>query len=152
MLSNGRQLIPPTDDEFNGLVYWVGEDLLLTNACRKMKIHPHRLERWMEQGSTDAKEGINSVFANLYYKIRESQSIRISETLKKMTTCPKNWQALAWFLERCFKEDFSNDAEQYRRLLEDYQRIIIEIQRIKDLPKEALKGVLINGQLDSKSD
>ena len=145
-------LQPPTKTQINFFTDRAYEDLLLSNVCRRSSVHPELAAKWMERGSQDASNGIDSNFSDFYYKVREAQSKKISETLKKISGCPRNWQSLAWYLEKCFREDFSNEAEMYKKLLEDYQRIIQDISRIKDMPKANLKGVIINGQLDTKSD
>lgn len=145
-------VMPPDEATIDAISKWVYQDLLLSNAARRSRVHQDILDAWMEKGSDDAKEGINSNFSSLYFTVREMQAKRISETLAKISSCPRNWQSLAWFLEKCFREDFSNDAELYKNLLDDYRRIIQDITQIKDFPNADLKGIIIDGELDTESD
>jgi hypothetical protein len=143
-------VIPLDDEQTRLFLHYVGEDLLLSNAARHIGITPGRLMRLMERGMTDIEEGeINSVFAQLYTSTTKKQAEKISNLLYKIELCQKNWQALAWKLEKCFKEEFSIDAPEFKQLLEKYLKLSEDYQRLKDKP--SLQGAMTDGkrELDS---
>src|SRR5690242_13780005 len=94
----GRPFEPPTLEQIEQIVKSVRENMSLNLAAMAARLHPYRIERWMMQGSDDAKNLIDSKCAHLFKSVRENQSLKAQELLKKIETCPKNWQALAWKL------------------------------------------------------
>jgi len=54
----------------------------------------------------------------------------------------KNWQAIAWLLERCFREDFGADAGVIQILLEKAEKMEQSLKRLEINP---LQGAINHG-------
>lgn len=146
----GRPEREPTDEEITTLTYWVRENLTLSNAARHAGVHPYILNRWMEYGSDDVKQNLVTIYSQLFKKVCKSQADKITELLNKIETCPKNFGALVWILEKCFKEEFSSDAEEYKYLVEKYLKLQDDYESLKK--RKSLQGVAKDGgKVDSSS-
>lgn len=146
----GRPMIEPTQEQITNLVYWVGEDISLPNAARHTHVHPQQLDRWMKQGSDDILVESNTIYAQLYTQVRKSQATKISDLLKRIESCPKNWQALAWKLEKCVRDEFGADSVEIKELLERVDKLSEAVKRMIENP---LHGVVSDGrEMDSKGD
>lgn len=118
-------------------------NLSISNAARIARIHPESIKNWMEKGFIDSKEPESSIFGQFFVDVREAQGIKISELLRKMEEGSKNWQSIAWILEKCCAEDFGKDSELYKQLLEDYKKLIQDMMVRKNQP---LQGRVVDGE------
>jgi transposase len=140
---NGRPFRVPTDEEINLISYWVGENLSLPNAARHAEHDPATVYRWMEQGREDNSKELDTPYTKLFKSVSKSQSEKITKLLNKIEECPKNFNALCWILEKCFREEFSNDAEEYKYLVEKFLKLQDAYDRLKK--KQSLQGVAKDG-------
>jgi hypothetical protein len=67
----------------------------------------------------------NSIFADFYQQYHERKAEVLAAKLEKLDKCPKNYGALTWILERCFRDDFENKSESQKKL-EDYVFNVIQ--------------------------
>lgn len=81
---------------------------------------PHqRLSDWIKFGKRDMHmEKKNSIFADFYQQYYEKRAEVLHEKLKKLELCPKNYGAITWILEKCYKEDFEGITEAQRELID----------------------------------
>ncbi len=128
----GRPLVPFSEAERVNFLAYVGEDLLLSNAARHIGATPQRVQNLMNRGQADIEADLNTEFAQIYREVRKKQAEKISHLLYRIEQCPKNWQALAWKLEKCFREDFGTDVELYKELLDNYRKLLDDMKRIND--------------------
>ncbi len=132
----GRPFCDPTLSDVENLLHWSGKDLLISNAARCARIHPYIVERWMKQGGEDVLEGNDTVCAQLFIDLRQKQGLKVSELLSKIDSCCKNWQAIAWRLEKCFAEDFGRESEIYKELLDQFKKLLQDRERNLEKPIE----------------
>lgn len=149
----GRPIEPLSKEKEASFIYWVGEDLLLTNASRHIGITPKRLKNIMDRGEDDINQlqDESTEFAQFYIAVRKKQAEKISKLLHQIEMCPKNWQALAWKLEKCFREDFGQEAEMYKDLLDSYKKLFESYKQL--LESKTSQRIVDDGrEMDSKGD
>jgi len=146
----GRPERVPKEDEINTIAYWVGENLSLPNAARHAGVDPSTLNRWMEQGREDNRDELITPYKKLFLLVSKNQAEKITKLLNRIETCPKNFGALCWILEKCFKEEFSSDAEEFKYLVEKYLKLQDAYESLTK--RQSLQGVAKNGgKVDSSS-
>jgi hypothetical protein len=140
-----------TDEVIAKILYFAEADLLLNNAARCARVHEDTLKRWMELGRQDIKDDRETFLASFYLQVREKQALKISKLLDMIETGAKNWQALAWKLEKCFREDFGLDAPEYKELLDRYLELSNDLKRLRN-DRATPQGGLNNGrEMDCRS-
>jgi hypothetical protein len=141
-----------TDEVYAKILHHAYSDLILNNAARCARVHEDTLKRWMFIGKEDLQFNRVTFLASFYVQVREKQATKISELLQKIENCSKNWQALAWKLEKCFREDFGADAPEFKELLDQYIKLRDDFIKLKN-QLALTQGALKNAEkLDSGSD
>ena len=87
-------------------------------------IHPNTLNNWILRGEKDQSENIDSVYAQFWGKYHSLRAACLAEKLNHLAACPKNYGALTWTLERCFREDCGPEAQEIRELRELFTKIL----------------------------
>jgi hypothetical protein len=85
-------------------------------------IPPQTLHHWLKRGNTEIKEGISpddSIYVKLSQAYYHKRSEVLEEKLARLDECPKNYGAITWLLEKCFKDDFESKSDHVKQL-EDY--------------------------------
>ena len=60
---------------------------------------------WLKRGEEDYERGVSSLYRQFYEAMEESRSFAETEAVKGILEAgKKQWQALAWFLERRYPE------------------------------------------------
>lgn len=60
---------------------------------------------WLQKGEEDYERGVSSLYRQFYEAMEESRSLAETEAVKGILEAgKKQWQALAWFLERRYPE------------------------------------------------
>lgn len=116
------------------IVEQIRERLSVSNAARIARVHPESIKNWIEQGFKDIKDKKDTIFAHFFVNIREAQGKKVAEMLKKIEEGQKNWQGIAWILEKCCADEFGKDSELYRQLLEDYKKLMEDMINRKNTP------------------
>lgn len=97
----------------------IPEVIVQQQVAYRSKTHPATLSQWLKLGNRDLKEGKNST---LYAQLAEKYYLKRSDVLKQkldqLAVCPKNYGAITWILEKCFKDDFEVMSEAHKQLLE----------------------------------
>lgn len=88
-------------------------------------------KEWLQKGKEHINLGQDSIYAQLSAKFTKAQSEVCSEIISNLKFCPKNYGALTWILEKCFKEDFMSLPEDVQKMLDFF---------INELPKLKGKG------------
>ena len=101
-------------------------------------INPSRLYDWIRFGQRDMDAGINnSIYADFFQQYFEKKSQVLEAKLNKLSTCPKNYGAITYILDRCFKDDFEVMSEDHKKLLDYVENIIKPLLS---------KGALLDGK------
>jgi hypothetical protein len=83
-------------------------------------IAPQRLSDWIKFGKRDMEANLkDSIFADFYQQYHEKKAEVLHKKLVHLASCPKNYGAITWILEKCYKEDFKTKSESQEQL-EDY--------------------------------
>lgn len=117
LLRAGRP-ITLTQEIIDRILVAVPKLLVPSQIAYNARILPQRLSEWLKWGLEDIDSGQNSIFAQLaenYYAVRSQAML---DKIEKLGACPKNYGALTWILEKCFKEEFEAKSE-YVKMLED---------------------------------
>jgi|ERR1041385_123735 hypothetical protein len=123
------------------LVNAIGDVLVLGQAAALCGMHRVKLYQWMEKGEKDISENNqSSIFAQLFIRMYSTKALKAKELIQRLKECPKNYQALTWLLEKCFKDDFGADNEEIKQLREMFKQILPLIG----------KGDSYNGQDDQR--
>lgn len=120
-----------TDEVIVKILHHAYADLLLNNAARIARVHEQTLKGWMDRGKEDFLQKRVTFLAKFFTQVREKQATKISELLHKIESCTKNWQALAWKLEKCFREDFGLEAPEFKELLDLYLKLKDDYGKLK---------------------
>lgn len=107
MYKNGE---PPLE-VINEIIEKRANGLPLKMICGALAISTGRLERWMNQGEQDIDDGVDSAYARLYVGLAKSESMIAERCMAGILKAGeveggRNWQALAWIMERCFPEEY----------------------------------------------
>lgn len=116
--------------------------LVMTQACSYAGISRWSVYNWLEKGMNDIKNDICSEYAQFFYSVKRTQADEIKELIETIRLRKKNWQALAWLLERCFREDFGQDAGIIQDLLAKCEKLEQDFKRVYENP---LQGAMSNG-------
>ena len=92
---------------------------------------PNRIADWMEQGGNDVQDELDTPHSQFYQSARRNQAINVSSLLEHIGNCPKNWQALAWKLEKCLKEEFGSEAQEYKELVQLFMELKKQFETYK---------------------
>ncbi len=126
-----------TPQKIDEIIAAVPEVIVQNQVAHRAHVTKQSLSQWLEQGQNDIEKGRpDSLFAQLYDRFHKARSEIVKNTLATLLGCPKNFQALTWTLEKCFREDFGKDSEQIQKLLDLVFNQVIPL---------AQKGVLQNG-------
>lgn len=123
----------------------------LKHVARLSKIAYSTMHEWMQRGEkeleSESEEDEESIYVKFYNAYQIALSEALAEKLAVLSTCPKNYGAIVWILEHCYKQEFMS-------LPEDVQKIL---DWVNDHIKPMLaKGATVNGEeiksLDQESD
>ena len=123
----------------------------LKHVARLSKIAYSTMHEWMQRGEkeleSESEEDEESIYVKFYNAYQIALSEALAEKLAILSTCPKNYGAIVWILEHCYKQEFMS-------LPEDVQKIL---DWVNDHIKPMLaKGATVNGEeiksLDQESD
>lgn len=97
--------------------------LSIRHMCGGCEISPQCFYDWMRKGDKDIKDGHYTIYAKLVYRIKKTQKDAVQQRLERLKNRGQHWQADAWILERCFREDFGADAGAIQELMQKVSEI-----------------------------
>lgn len=137
----GRPPNEPTAEITQKMGESVRQYMAVGLCASALRIHPIVASRWMQQGEQDILDKKWTSYAEFCLTVRENQAEKGKEILTKVSTCPKNWQALTWMLQNCLREEFGSEAKEYKELLEAFKKLMEDVGRLK----QSSQGVVNNG-------
>lgn len=142
-LCNGPGRPPDiTEEIIERIIENVPKVVIQNQVAHLSKVPKSTMDDWLKRGIRDSENGINSLFAQFSERFKEAQAKVASECITFLRHCPKNYGALTFILERCFKDDFETKSDAQKQL-EDYVDNVI-----KPLIN---KGEIIHGKEIQKS-
>jgi hypothetical protein len=97
----------------------VSKVIIQNQVAHLSKVPKSTLSDWLIRGTKDSEMGRDTIFAQLSDRFREEQAKVAAQTVTQLRGCPKNYGALTFLLEKCFKDDFEAKSESHKQL-EDY--------------------------------
>lgn len=99
------------------------EVIVPSQTAARVRIPKGTFNGWLKRGMNEAELGENTIFAQLSVEYFQVLTETVKESLDKLKTCPRNYQALTWILERCFRRDFGSDSEIIEKILKNFEII-----------------------------
>lgn len=91
--------------------------LIMKHVASLCEVPYKTLNHWIRRGKKDIEEGKEgSIYAKLVTAYNKKRSEVLEEKLFELKQCPKNYGALTWTLEKCFREDFEGKSELHKQL------------------------------------
>lgn len=104
--------------------------MTLNMTARMARIPPATFKEWIKQGDEDYRNHLGTDLAQLSADVRKLQAIEAKKLLDVMKEMPKGWQAMAWLLERCFREDFGQDNEVIAELKATFEELKLKFAHL----------------------
>ncbi len=104
--------------------------LVKRHAAAYAGIHHKTLYRYLEWGEEDLLNDLDTDYAKFCAAFKRTQADKIDELVDGIQSRKKNWQALAWLLERCFRQDYGQDAGIIQELLEKSNRMEDDFKKL----------------------
>lgn len=92
------------------------------------------LKGWVKYGDSDREQGISSDFAHLSQMLKKGRAEKARELIKIAMKGRKNLKFIMWQLRACFPEDYGQDSELYKELLQDYKNLLQNMNAKNDIP------------------
>jgi hypothetical protein len=103
----------------------IPEVIVQNQVALRARIPRQRLSDWLKFGERDMLKGDhNSIFAQLADRYHYARTEVLKENIQIIKSCPKNYQAIIWLIERCFREDFGSDSQEIKELREMFKNIL----------------------------
>ena len=139
-----RLEIELTDQLHDDLIKAIDAVIVIRQAVGLVDISHPTFYKWMKQGEEDIKNEIfDSQKAKLFAAVKKTQAKKISELVAKIKN-DKAWQAHAWILERCFREDFGVHGGLIQELVAKCEKLEEAHKRLNE-NFISLQGVTHNG-------
>lgn len=108
----------------DSIIFAVPQVIVQNQVAAFCGIHRMNLSSWLKRGDEEHLNGIESVFSQLAVRYHETRSHVVKNLVFELKQCPKNYQALVWLLEKCFREDFGSESEEIRELRQMFIQIL----------------------------
>lgn len=129
------------DDETKQRILDAVPKVIVQNQVAAMaRISKSNLSRWLSMGEADVENDIDSVYAQFWNEYRAAKAHVLYKSLLMIANRTPNYGALIWIIEKCFREDFGKESEEFRRIAEMFKMIFPLIG----------KGELLNGSQETK--
>lgn len=106
------------------IVNSVRKNLSIFTAAGLARTPHQNVFNWLKIGEKHMMEGKETEMADFSANVYEARALKVAEMLGVLEEMPKGWQAISWILEKCVQEEFGRETELYKKLMEDYQRLM----------------------------
>ena len=137
-------------DKIDLLVEGFARTFALRRAAGWALESPYHVKKWLQQGEEDTKNQIVSDYSRLFLMVGQALSFKANEYIKCLEALPKNGASIMWLLQHCLKEDYGNDSDDYKELLELYKNLLHSYKSLDDKPIRTEANH--DRQMDSESD
>ena len=101
----------------------ISKVLTLNQAAALSKLPASTVKTWVGKGKQDHIDYIDSDYSRFSTDIRHAQALKVCTLIDTVSAGLPGWQASAWLLERCFREDFGADAGIIQELLASFKAL-----------------------------
>lgn len=127
-----RNLTPEIHDEIVANVRLV---LSIRQAAALSKVNRSTLQTWLRKG----EEEVDPIYVNFATDVKKAQAEEATALVQTIRSAPERWQAIAWLLERCFRDDYGAHSEEYERLYKEMEEIKDAIKKMTNPLVQKLK-------------
>lgn len=111
--------------------------LPITYTCEYFGITIMSHSNWLRRGENDIAEGNeDTIYAQYFYLIKKAHAEFVEQSLNTIRLLPKNWQAIAWWLERTDRNFMPK--QQIEANTEDGKVTVVLGGKVKELNKNNL--------------
>lgn len=118
-----------TDEVYARLIEAVPLVMIQAQVAAYCKIPKSSLCTWLTRGEKDLENQIDSIYAQFSNDYHKARSQIIRHNLAFLSTCPKNFQAVTWIMEKCFREDFGKESDELRELRSLFIQILPQLTK-----------------------
>lgn len=128
-----------TDEALERIISNVRRGLTVNMIAGVSHTPPNNLRRWLKRGQEDVESGEgNTIFAQLWLKFHAERNEEIMTLLDRVRSGGKNWQGPWEIVKAVAREDFGQEAIEYKELVEMFAKLS---QDFKQLQAGALKSL-----------
>lgn len=116
------------EELINELCDWVASDTPLRFCAEGCGITYMSFNNWLKQGEADFNNEVDSIFAELFYRIKKTyaQVVRNSVTIIKTKPEGTNWQGECWIRQRR-----DNEFMDKQEIIGDGEKVVVQLGNIK---------------------
>lgn len=98
--------------------------IVLSNVAGVVERDKDTIKRWLAKGKADIDAGVCSEIAQFYIDTKKALAENIRKLEERLLNGEVNgWQRIAWYLERCARQDYGHDAGVIEDILEEFKEI-----------------------------
>ena len=115
---------PILDEEMSDhILQFVPGSYVMSQVARLAMVSHQRLSEWLKKGKDDLFEGNLTIYADFAAKYEKLRAQDVQNLVKGMLA-KGAWQAHHEILKSTAPEDFGKDAELYKELFADFQKMV----------------------------
>lgn len=118
-----------TPELLNQIINAVPRVIIQSQVAKLVKTTKQNISLWLKRGEIDQKENKRTIYREFYDEFYAAQARVVEEKLASLGKCPRNYQALTWILEKCFREDFGSESEEIRQLKALFVKILPVLEK-----------------------
>lgn len=124
------------------IIEGVRKVLVMRQVAGYAEIHYTSLYNWLNQGKEDILADNYTEYAKFFYAVKKAQCEEVIICLQNIKDKVPQWQSQAWILERCFREDFGQEAGIIQEILDKHEKLE---QSFRQLNESQMQGAVNDG-------
>ena len=108
------------------LCEWVADDVPFQYCAEGCGIDYTSFQNWMNQGEMDIKDGIESIFSDLFLRIKKTYAKVVRDSVLKIKSGDKGWTGEAWVRQR--RDNAFMDKQE---IVSGDEKVIVNLGNIK---------------------
>ena len=108
------------------LCKWVADDVPFQYCAEGCGIDYTSFQNWMNQGETDIKDGIESIFSELFLRIKKTYAKVVRDSVLKIKSGDRGWTGEAWVRQR--RDNAFMDKQE---IVSGDEKVIVNLGNIK---------------------
>ncbi len=128
-----------TDEALEKIISNVRRGLTVGMVAGVSRVPKESLRRWLIRGKEDAQKEIkDSIFAQLWVRFEEERNEEIMTLLERVRSGGKNWQGPWEIVKAVAREDFGQEAVEYKELVEMFTKLNHDFRQLQTGALKAL--------------
>jgi hypothetical protein len=104
----------------------------IRQACASVGLHQATFYDWMKKGEL----AVSGQHKEFYEAVEKAKADAVIESVLVIRKAAKdNWQAAAWFLERCHPDEFARDRQNVNVAIQNNTQVVVS-ENIKERIKK----------------